>query len=229
MVVYLLEKSRLTYQQPLERCYHAFYNIMSDEVPELKAKCLLSNDILDYWFVSQGKLTVPSIDDREDMQYAHEAFVSLGFTEEEEFNVYKNTACMMHMGNMTKDFVPNGKEEQSKSRIPPIAKRLPRLLWKSVTRPCVSMKKVTYVGVLDIAGFEVFNYNDFKYICINYLNKKLQQFFNSHMLTLEQGMASGPNGPVRLPARHLFQPDGRDLALAPARARNQVQPLIPPV
>ena len=113
MVVYLLEKSRLTYQQPLERCYHAFYNIMSDEVPDLKAKCLLSNDILDYWFVSQGKLTVPSIDDKEDMMYAHEAFVSLGFTEEEEYNVYKCTAAMMHMGNMTKDFVPVGKEEQA--------------------------------------------------------------------------------------------------------------------
>ena len=49
MVVYLLEKSRLTYQQPLERCYHAFYNIMSDQVPDLKEKCYLSNDILDYW------------------------------------------------------------------------------------------------------------------------------------------------------------------------------------
>ena len=40
MVVYLLEKSRLTYQQPLERCYHAFYNIMSDAVPDLKVNII---------------------------------------------------------------------------------------------------------------------------------------------------------------------------------------------
>ena len=113
MVVYLLEKSRLTYQQPLERCYHAFYNIMSDQVPDLKEKCLLSNDIKDYWFVSQGKLTVPSIDDKEDMQFADEAFDVLGFSNQMKYEVFKNTACMMHMGNMCKDFVPVGKEEQA--------------------------------------------------------------------------------------------------------------------
>ena len=31
--------------------------------------CLLSNDIHDYHFVSQGKVTVASIDDKEDMQF----------------------------------------------------------------------------------------------------------------------------------------------------------------
>merc|ERR1712165_529303 len=113
MVVYLLEKSRLTYQQPLERCYHAFYNMMSDAVPDLKEKCLLSNEILDYWYVSQGKLSVETIDDKEDMQFAHEAFQALGFSSDQEYDVYRNTACMMHMGNMTKDFVPVGKEEQA--------------------------------------------------------------------------------------------------------------------
>lgn len=32
------------------------------------AKCLLSNNILDYHIVSQGKTTIPSVDDGEEMQ-----------------------------------------------------------------------------------------------------------------------------------------------------------------
>merc|ERR1719211_966851 len=49
-----------------------------------------------------------------------------------------------------------------------------------------TMKKVQYIGCLDIAGFEIFDYNGFEQICINFCNEKLQQFFNQHMFTLEQ-------------------------------------------
>merc|ERR1712110_1224584 len=222
-----------------ERCYHSFYNIMSDQVPDIKEKCQLSNDIYDYWWVSQGKTTVPSIDDKEDMMYAHEAYGVLGFTPEETYNIYKLTAVVMHMGNMTKDFVPVGKGEQAEikddvnaqkvaalcgidcewminyfckpklkvgtewvskgqscngaaSSVGGIARKVYELVFRFITETCnqtlldVTMKKVQYIGCLDIAGFEIFDYNGFEQICINFVNEKLQQFFNQHMFTLEQ-------------------------------------------
>ena len=194
---------------------------------------------MDYWWVSQGKTTVESIDDKEDMMFADDAYDILGFTNDEKYNVYKLTACVMHLGNLTKDFVPVGKEEQAEvknedtamkvaeicgidaewmiqyfckpklkvgvewvtkgqtcamagSSVSGIGRSLYERVFKFIVIKCnatlidPTMKKVQYIGCLDIAGFEIFEYNGFEQICINFANEKLQQFFNQHMFTLEQ-------------------------------------------
>ncbi|KAK4317165.1 hypothetical protein Pmani_011728 [Petrolisthes manimaculis] len=234
--VYLLEKARVISQQSLERSYHIFYEIMSDQIKEIKPLCLLSDDIYDYLYVSQGKVTVPSIDDAEDMQFCHDAFDVLGFSKQEVENVYKITATVMHMGEMR--FKQRGREEQAEPEGTQVGERVAKLLgvdssdlYKNITKPKIKvgaefvakgmnkdqcfysvgalakalyervfkflvskcnetletgLKRACFIGVLDIAGFEIFDFNGFEQICINFCNEKLQQFFNHHMFVLEQ-------------------------------------------
>ncbi|XP_039753050.1 myosin heavy chain, muscle isoform X3 [Pararge aegeria] len=233
---YLLEKARVISQQALERSYHIFYQMMSGSVKGLKEMCLLSNDIHDYYIVSQGKTTIPNLDDGEECLLTDEAFDILGFTQEEKDNVYKITASVMHMGSMK--FKQRGREEQAEADgtedgnkvatllgvdVQDLYKNLlkPRIkvgnefvtqgrnkdqvtnsvgalckgifdrLFKWLVKKCnetldTKQKRQHFIGVLDIAGFEIFDYNGFEQLCINFTNEKLQQFFNHHMFVLEQ-------------------------------------------
>ncbi|XP_069168163.1 myosin heavy chain, muscle-like [Procambarus clarkii] len=234
--VYLLEKARVISQQPAERSYHIFYQLMSDQVPWIKSQCCLSNDIYDYHFVSQGKISVASIDDKEEMQFSDEAFDILGFSREEKENVYKLTAAVMHFGEMK--FKQRGREEQAEAdgtesgeiigkllgldgldlyknlckpkikvgsefvtqgrnmhqvfySVGALAKAIFDRVFKWLVKKCnitleTGLKRHSFIGVLDIAGFEIFDFNGFEQICINFCNEKLQQFFNHHMFVLEQ-------------------------------------------
>ncbi|XP_054741848.1 myosin heavy chain, muscle isoform X10 [Anastrepha obliqua] len=233
---YLLEKARVISQQSLERSYHIFYQIMSGSVPGVKAYCLLTNNVYDYHIVSQGKVTVASIDDNEEFQLTDQAFDILGFTAQEKQDVYKITAAVMHMGGMK--FKQRGREEQAEQDGEEEGGRVAKLfgcdtaeLYKNLLKPRIKVgnefvtqgrnvqqvtnsigalckgvfdrlfkwlvkkcnetldtqqKRQHFIGVLDIAGFEIFDYNGFEQLCINFTNEKLQQFFNHHMFVLEQ-------------------------------------------
>jgi len=47
-------------------------------------------------------------------------------------------------------------------------------------------KKLNYIGILDIYGFERLQQNYFEQLCINLANERLQQFFEKKVLVAEQ-------------------------------------------
>merc|ERR1712183_330879 len=82
--------------------------------------------------------------------------------------------------------------EQATNAVGGIARGIFDRLFKWLIEKCndtlidPTLKKANFCAVLDIAGFEIFEYNGFEQISINFVNEKLQQFFNHHMFVVEQ-------------------------------------------
>ncbi|XP_065222996.1 myosin heavy chain, non-muscle [Planococcus citri] len=83
-------------------------------------------------------------------------------------------------------------KEQVEFAVEAIAKacyeRMFRWLVNRINRSLDRTKRqgASFIGILDMAGFEIFNLNSFEQLCINYTNEKLQQLFNHTMFILEQ-------------------------------------------
>uniref|UniRef100_A0A8P4KJY7 Myosin motor domain-containing protein n=2 Tax=Dicentrarchus labrax TaxID=13489 RepID=A0A8P4KJY7_DICLA len=234
--IYLLEKSRVVFQQPGERSYHIYYQILSNHKPELQDMLLVTTNPYDYHFCCQGETKVESINDGEELNLTDHAMDTLGFTPEEKYGCYKIVGAIMHFGNMK--FKKKQREEQAEADGTESVDKAAYLmgissadLLKGLLNPRVkvgnefiikgqtveqvnyavaALAKATYdrmfkwlvsrinsslytalprqyfIGVLDIAGFEIFEFNNFEQLCINFTNEKLQQYFNHHMFILEQ-------------------------------------------
>ena len=77
---YLLEKSRVIFQQPAERNYHIFYQLCSMQFPEYHKELLLEPNPSLYFYIAQGMLTIDNLDDGAEMKATDEAFDTLGFS-----------------------------------------------------------------------------------------------------------------------------------------------------
>uniref|UniRef100_A0A8C2MZ53 Myosin-7B n=1 Tax=Cricetulus griseus TaxID=10029 RepID=A0A8C2MZ53_CRIGR len=203
---YLLEKSRVIFQLPGERGYHVYYQILSGKKPELQDMLLLSMNPYDYHFCSQGVTTVDNMDDGEELIATDHAMDILGFSVDEKGACYKIVGALLHFGNMK--FKQKQREEQAEAdgtespnpaflhpqvvfAVGALAKatydRLFRWLVSRINQTLdTKLPRQFFIGVLDIAGFEIFEFNSFEQLCINFTNEKLQQFFNQHMFVLEQ-------------------------------------------
>ncbi|XP_053086627.1 myosin heavy chain, fast skeletal muscle-like [Pangasianodon hypophthalmus] len=233
---YLLEKSRVSFQLSDERGYHIFYQMMTNEKPELIEMTLISTNPYDFPMCSQGQITVPSINDKEELIATDTAIDILGFSAEEKMGIYKFTGAVLHHGNMKfkqkqreEQAEPDGTEEADKvayllglnsadmlkalcyprvkvgnefvtkgQTVPQVYNAVSALaksiyermfLWMVIRiNQMLDTKQARqfFIGVLDIAGFEIFDFNSMEQLCINFTNEKLQQFFNHHMFVLEQ-------------------------------------------
>ncbi|XP_026738452.1 myosin-VIIa-like isoform X1 [Trichoplusia ni] len=236
---YLLEKSRIVFQNKGERNYHIFYSLVTGLSPDEKKKLDLGRPE-DYNYLNSGNmLKCEGRNDSLEFNDIRSAFKVLNFPDNEVWGTFSLLAAILHLGNLKfKSFNINN-IESSEVTDAINANRIATLLGVNKAKLCEALTRKTFVahgdkvvsplnvssaiegrdalvkaiyghifeyivtminktlhkdqqlssgsvGILDIFGFENFDFNSFEQLCINYANENLQQFFVKHIFKLEQ-------------------------------------------
>jgi myosin-5 len=112
---YLLEKVRVVSQNPGERNYHVFYELLSGAVPpeELQQLCLDATVKPQHFrILNSGTFDRrDGVSDRDTYKDLRKALNMMGFTDEERQDVFALTAAILHASNLT--FVEIENEESA--------------------------------------------------------------------------------------------------------------------
>uniref|UniRef100_A0A669C6E2 Myosin heavy chain 10 n=1 Tax=Oreochromis niloticus TaxID=8128 RepID=A0A669C6E2_ORENI len=199
---YLLEKSRAIRQAKDERTFHIFYRLLAGAGEHLRTDLLLEG-FNNYRFLSNGNIPIPGQQDKENFQETMEAMHIMSFYLILFLSgMLKVVSAVLQFGNIVFKKERNtdqasmpentGKRHPADFAVEALAKatyeRLFRWLVHRINKALDRTKRqgASFIGILDIAGFEIFELNSFEQLCINYTNEKLQQLFNHTMFILEQ-------------------------------------------
>jgi myosin I len=97
---FLLEKTRVAYQQKKERNFHIFYHMLAG-LDGAKKQELGLGDASQFFYLSQsGCTTVDNVDDRVEFQEVQSAMRTIGFSDSEQGYIWLILAAILHVGNI---------------------------------------------------------------------------------------------------------------------------------
>lgn len=97
---YLLERSRISFQQRSERNYHIFYQLCEGASPEERTSFGLDTDASGYRYLSSSSIKIDNVNDAVNFSATRQALSIVGIDEEKQLAIFRLLAAILHLGNI---------------------------------------------------------------------------------------------------------------------------------